>query len=109
MIHNSVMDILELGVSFAENYLHVKGEILFTKKEHKRHLRTGSLTDDDAESEVVIQETISEDEFVAFVKYLDDRFLRTVPFIRSGLKGSARAAEFPSLGILAASLEAGIR
>jgi len=36
-------------------------------------------------------------------------FLRAVPFIQSGLKASVRAAEFPSLGILAASLEAGIR
>ena len=108
MIHNSVMDILGLGVSFAEKYLQVKGEALSSKKERKRHLRTGSMSDDE-EPEVVIQETTTEDEFVQFVKYLDDRFLRAVPFIRSGLKGSARAAEFPSLGILAASLEAGIR
>lgn len=35
--------------------------------------------------------------------------MRVVPFVRSGLKGSVRAAEFPSLGILAASLEAGVR
>src|SRR6266496_5169869 len=106
MIHNSVMDILGLGVLFAEKYLQVKGEILSTKKERKRHLRTGSVSDEEA-PEISIRETIGDDEFVEFVKYLDDRFLRAVPFIRSGLKGSARAAEFPSLGILAASLEAG--
>lgn len=108
MIYNSVIDIVGLGVSFAQKYLHVKGEALPTKTERKRHLRTGSLTDDE-ETEVIVQEMVTEDEFVEFVKYLDDRFLRAVPFIRSGLKGSARAAEFPSLGILAASLEAGIR
>src|SRR5438045_3696355 len=108
MIYNSVMDILGLGVSFTEKYLNAKGEVLPTKKERKRHLRTGSITDDE-DTEVIVQEKVTEDEFVQFVKYLDDRFLRAVPFIRSGLKGSARAAEFPSLGILAASLEAGIR
>ena len=108
MIHNSVMDIVGLGVLFAEKYLQVKGEILSTKNERKRHLRTGSVSDDE-EPEISIRETATEDEFVEFVKHLDDRFLRAVPFIRSGLKGSARAAEFPSLGILAASLEAGIR
>ena len=91
-----------------EKYLQVKGEALATKKERKRHLRTGSISDEE-EPEVVIQEMTTEDEFVEFVKHLDDRFLRAVPFIRSGLKGSARAAEFPSLGILASSLEAGIR
>lgn len=108
MIYSSIMDIIGLGVSFAEKYLQVKGEVLPTKKERKRHLRTGSMTDEE-ETEIIIQEKITEDEFAEFVKYLDDRFLRAVPFIRSGLKGSVRAAEFPSLGILAASLEAGIR
>jgi hypothetical protein len=108
MIHDSVMDILGLAVSFAEKYLQVKGEVLATKKERKRHLRTASISDDE-ETEAVVQESVTSDEFVEFVRYLDDRFLRAVPFIRSGLKGSARAAEFPSLGILAASLEAGIR
>lgn len=91
-----------------EKYIQVKGEALPTKKERKRHLRTGSISDEE-EPEVVIQDVTTEDEFVEFVKHLDDRFLRAVPFIRSGLKGSARAAEFPSLGILASSLEAGIR
>lgn len=43
------------------------------------------------------------------MRHLDDRFIRAVPFIRSGLKGCVRAAEFPSLGILAGSLEAGVR
>jgi hypothetical protein len=108
MIHDSIMDILGLGVSFAEKYLQVKREALSTKKERKRHLRTGSISDDE-EPEVFTQETTTEEEFVEFIKYLDDRFLRAVPFIRSGLKGSARAAEFPSLGIWAVSLEAGIR
>src|SRR5271167_2192487 len=105
MIYSSVMDIIGLGVSFAEKYLQVKGEVLPTKKERKRHLRTGSMTDE--EETEIIQEKVTEDEFVEFVKYLDDRFLRAVPFIRSGLKGSVRAAEFSSLGILATSLEAG--
>ena len=91
-----------------EKYLQVKGEVLSTKKERRRHVRTTSLSDDE-EPEVVIPETVTEEEVVEFVKYLDDRFLRAIPFIRSGLKGSARAAEFPSLGILAATLEAGVR
>ena len=79
-----------------------------TTRERRRHVRTTSLTDDE-EPEVVLQESVTEEEFVDFVKYLDDRFLRAIPFIRSGLKGSARAAEFPSLGILASGLEAGVR
>ena len=78
-----------------------------TKRE-KGHLRKASMSDDE-ETEVALQETLTEEEFVEFVRYVDDRFLRAVPFIRSGLKGSARAAEYPSLGILAGSLEAGIR
>jgi hypothetical protein len=102
------MDILGLGVSFVEKYLQSKGEVMPTKKERKGHVRTTSLTDDE-EPEVVLQESVTEGEFVGFVKYLDDRFLRAIPFIRSGLKGSARAAEFPSLGILASGLEAGVR
>lgn len=64
---------------------------------------------DDEESEVPIREELTETDFVEYVRYVDDRFLRAVPFIRSGLKGSAGAAEFPSLGILAVSLEAGLR
>jgi hypothetical protein len=102
------MDILVLGTSFAEKYLHVTGESLSTEKDRKKHRRTDSVTDDE-EAEINVGESLTEDEFVAFVRHLDDRFLRAIPFIRSGLKGSARAAEFPSLGTLAASLEAGIR
>jgi hypothetical protein len=56
-----------------------------------------------------VQESATEEEVVDFVRYLDDRFLRAVPFIRSGLKASVRTAEVPSLGILATSLEAGNR
>ena len=102
------MDLLGLGVSFVEKYLQSKGEVMSTTRERRRHVRTTSLTDDE-EPEVVLQESVTEEEFVDFVKYLDDRFLRAIPFIRSGLKGSARAAEFPSLGILASGLEAGVR
>ena len=108
MIHTSVMDILGLGINFSEKYLHVNGEVLPSKKEQKRHLRTSSITDEE-ESELVVTEDLTEEGFLEFTRYLDDRFLRAVPFIRSGLKGSARAAEFPSLGILATSLEAGVR
>lgn len=111
MIHNSIMDILGLAISLTEKYLHLKNEQLPIKKHQKTHLRTRSLSEDEDTLETISQETssVSEEEFVEFVKYLDDRFLRAVPFIRSGLKGNARAAEFPTLGILAASLEAGIR
>jgi hypothetical protein len=108
MIHNSIMDILGLATTFAEKYLQVTGESLSTPKDRKKHLRTGSVTDDE-EAEISVGELLTEDSFIAFVRHLDDRFLRAIPFIRSGLKGSARAAEFPSLGILATSLEAGIR
>jgi hypothetical protein len=108
MIYNSVMDILSLGITFVEKYLQVKGEFLSIKKERKKHSRTSSISDDE-EKEVGMPETVTEDEFLDFVRHLDDRFLRAVPFIRSGLKANARAAEFPSLGILAGSLEAGIR
>ena len=101
------MDILTLCVIFVENYLQLKGEVLSRKRERKGHLRKESTSDEEVERD--IQETKTEHEFVEFVKHLDDRFLRAVPFIRSGLKGSVRAAEFPSLGILAGSLEAGIR
>lgn len=102
------MDILGLCASFAEKYLQITGESLPTERDRKKHLRTDSVTDDE-ETEISARESLTEDEFVAFVRHLDDRFLRVVPFIRSGLKGSARAAEFPSLGTLATSLEAGIR
>jgi len=107
-IYNSVMDILALAISFVEKYIQLKGEVLPTKKKQRRHIRTGSISDDE-ETEIPIQESATEEEFVDFVRYLDDRFLRAVPFIRSGLKASVRAADFPSLGILASSLEAGIR
>jgi hypothetical protein len=102
------MDILGLGVSFVEKYLQSKGEVLSTKQDRRRHTRTTSLTDDE-EPEAVVQDSVSEEQFVEFVKYLDERFLRAIPFIRSGLKGSARAAEFPSVGILSSALEAGVR
>jgi hypothetical protein len=102
------MDILGLGTSFVEKYIQLKGEVLPTKKTQRRHARTGSISDDE-DAEMPVQESATEEEFVDFVRYLDDRFLRAVLFIRSGLKASVRAAEFPSLGILATSLEAGIR
>jgi len=102
------MDILGLGISFVEKYIQLKGEVLPTQKTQRRHLRSGSISDDE-EAETTVHESATEEEFADYVRYLDDRFLRAVPFIRSGLKASVRAAEFPSLGILAASLEAGIR
>jgi hypothetical protein len=102
-----VADVLALSISFVEKYLLLKGETLSTK-EQRNHKRTSSLTDDE-DSEIIITDDITDEEFTEFVRYLDDRFLRAVPFIRSGLKASVRAAEFPSLGILAASLEAGVR
>jgi hypothetical protein len=102
------MDILGLAVTFTEKYLQLKGEVLSTKKELGRQ-RTGSISEDEEESEIIIPSGITEVEFVELVRYLDDRFLRTLPFIRSGLKGTTRAAEFPSLGILASALEAGVR
>ena len=107
-IYNSVMDILGFGISFVEKYIQLKGEVLPTKKTQRRHVRSGSISDDE-ETETPRQESATDEEFVDYVRYLDDRFLRAVPFIRSGLKASVRAADFPSLGILAASLEAGIR
>ena len=91
-----------------EKYIQLKGEGLPTKKTQRRHVRSGSISDDE-ETESPVQESATDEEFVDYVRYLDDRFLRAVPFIRSGLKASVRAADFPSLGILAASLEAGIR
>ena len=94
---------------FVEKYLQVKGEVLSTKKERWRHMRTGSISDDEEVSEIIEPEGITEAEFVELARHLDDRFLRALPFIRSGLKGTTRAAEFPSLGILAATLEAGVR
>ena len=102
------MDILGSAISFVDKYIQLKGEILPTKRTRRRHVRTGSISDDE-ETEVLIPESVTDEEFVDYVKYLDDRFLRAVPFIRSGLKASVRAAEFPSLGIFATSLEAGIR
>jgi len=93
-----------------EKYLHLKHQTLSSKSgERKTHRRTGSTSDTEDSSEVLINEPISEEDFLDHVKYLDDRFLRIIPFIRSGLKGIARAAEFPSLGILASTLEAGVR
>src|SRR5271155_220449 len=109
MIYHSIQDILSLGISFTKKYLSLKNELLPTKAQ--THRRTSSLpSDSESEFPTPLNSTqISSSEFLDFVKYIDDRFLRAIPFIRSGLKGSIRAAEFPSLGILAASLEAGIR
>jgi len=104
------MDILGLAILFADKYLQVKTERLPSKKtERSSHKRTGSLSDDEYLEQRPPQETLTPDTFMEFVKYVDDRFLRAVPFIRSGLKAYTRAAEFPTLGILAADLEAGIR
>jgi hypothetical protein len=101
------MDILTICVEFVENYLQLRGELISPPKERKRHRRKESTSDEEVEPD--IREKKTECEFVEFAKHFDDRFLRAVPFIRSGLKASVRAAEFPSLGILAGSLEAGIR
>ena len=107
-IHDSVTDILRMAISYSQKYLQVKGEVLSTKSDAKKHKRTSSMTDDE-DVEPVPVESITETEFLEYVKHLDDRFLRAIPFIRSGLKASARAAEFPTLGILATRLEAGLR
>lgn len=99
-----------MSISFVDKYLHLRKQTLTSKRgERKTHRRTGSTSDTEDPSEVLIHESISEEDFLDHVKYLDDRFLRIIPFIRSGLKGNARAAEFPSLGILASTLEAGVR
>jgi hypothetical protein len=106
-IHRTVMDILGLAVTFVEKYLQLKREVLSTRKE--RHVRRGSISDEEEESQIILETGITDAEFVDLVRYLDDRFLRALPFIRSGLKGTTRAAEFPSLGILASTLETGVR
>jgi len=104
------MDILDLAISFADKYLQVKGERFPSKgTERSKHKRTSSLSDDEYLEQPPPQDTLTPDAYVEFVKYVDDRFLRAVPFIRSGLKAYTKAAEFPTLGILAANLEAGIR
>jgi hypothetical protein len=111
-IHNSILDILTLSITFTEKYLNLKNELLSPPNPHshnRRHTRTSSLTDDEENPVTSIQETVTETEFLDYVRYLDDRIIRAIPFIRSGLKGSVRAAEFGSLGILAGSLEAGVR
>jgi len=136
-IHNTILDILTLSTTFTHSYLNLKSEILSPSNPRKRHLRTSSLSSDEETpaipsqepqakpnisqksrtktdmSEIraksAIPETLTEREFLDFVRHLDDRFIRAVPFIRSGLKGSVRAAEFASLGILAGILEAGVR
>ena len=96
-----------MAISFAEKYLQVKHETLSTK-DPKRHRRTSSLSEDETEESISI-EPITESEFLEYVKHIDDRFLRAIPFIRSGLKASSRAAEFPTFGILASTLELGVR
>lgn len=136
-IHNTILDILTLSTTFTQSYLNLKSEILSPSNPRKRHLRTSSLSSDEETPTVPSQEshgktnisqesrpktdiseigtkspfleTLTEREFLDFVRHLDDRFIRAVPFIRSGLKGSVRAVEFASLGILAGSLEAGVR
>jgi hypothetical protein len=102
------MDILGMAINYAQKYLQVKQESLSSNQKSKRPKQTSGLSDDEAVS-VQSPDSLSENEFVEWVKYIDDRFLRAVPFIRSGLKATARAAEFPTLGILAASLETGGR
>jgi hypothetical protein len=109
VIHDSIMDILGLAVSFTEKYLQVRGDRLPSKTERQKHKRMSSLSDDEFLEPLTSTESLTEAAFTEFVKHVDDRFLRAVPFIRSGLKAYTKAAEFPTLGILAASLEAGIR
>ena len=109
MIYDSAKDILQLGVSFADKYLQFTGELLRAPKDQKKRLSIESQSDGDGSETVIPEASTRGDTFLRFVKYVDDRFLRAIPFIRSGLKGSARAAEFPSLAILASRLESGIR
>lgn len=108
IIYNTIMDILNMAISFSQKYLQLKQESISTKHDRKSHKRTSSQSDDERSTDFPI-ESISESEFIEYVKHVDDRFLRAVPFIRSGLKASARAAEYPTLGMLAASLEVGVR
>jgi hypothetical protein len=103
------MDILGLAISFTEKYLQVRGERLPSKTERQKHKRMSSLSDDEFLEPPPSTESLTDEAFTEFVHYVDDRFLRAVPFIRSGLKAYPKAAEFPTLGILAANLEAGIR
>lgn len=97
------MDLLNLAITFVDKYLQAKEETLSTNRE--KHRRNDSVTDDE-EPEIIPNEILKEGDFLQYVRYVDDRFSRGVPFIRNGLRASARAAEFPSLGILATILEA---
>jgi len=85
-IYNSVMDILGLGTSFVEEYIQLKGEVLPTKKTQRRHVRTGSISDDE-DTEMFVQESATEEEFVEFVGYLDDRFFKGRAFYTVRVKG----------------------
>jgi hypothetical protein len=97
-----------MAISFAQKYLQVKQETISTKQELKRHKRISSLSDDEDEQPLLV-EPITESEFVEYVRHIDDRFLRAVSFIAASLKTSPRVAEFPTLGMLASSLEAVVR
>jgi len=85
-IYNSVMDILGLGTSFVEKYIQLKGEVLPTKKTQRRYVRMGSISDDE-DTEMFVQESATEEEFVEFVGYLDDRFFKGRAFYTVRVKG----------------------
>jgi Gamma tubulin complex component C-terminal len=105
-IRNTITDILTISSTFVQNYLSYSNESLSAPAPVPRHRRTSSA---DSHPPAAPSEALSQADFTAHVKHVDDRFLRAIPFIRSGIKASFNAADFPSLGILAAQLEAGVR
>jgi hypothetical protein len=95
------MDILNISISFVQRYLQVNNESISTPSPPTKQHRKSDVNDAPAPS----IPDIAKAEFEQHVKYVNDRFLRAIAFVSSGLKASARAAEFPALGILASNLE----